>query len=403
VRKRRRPASGSAGPNPVCWHLRDETPDGYQSAGLYRIAGRRHGGIAAGGRDGGAVAPEGAARGPGQHDRARRGGHEGGGMGRLLGLRQGGRGAGQRHRDRGFLSQQGAVPPAGPVPGQPRFLRRMFRGGQEARHPRGRPHEPRFELGGGGERASRVVPEGRAGQSAAPHGGPAPLPHLHVQHVFHRLHARHHARNQFAIRRGRPLHQRLAAAGTPAGLLLRPVQAPGPGRLARVLGAVQRARCLPVEAVRRHRQGEAGGQPVLRQPGRRRALHRESETVGRGVPLVQLRQPGPRRRRHAHLGLHLARARVPGDDERPHQHQRHGHVVHRRGAVAQRREVSRGSHHVVRRNRGQRNGDLVFVHRRADGHGGKTAAGRRRAATTSTGWRATTGTSSTGAPSPTWA
>ena len=41
--------------------------------------------------------------------------------------------------------------------------------------------------------------------------------------VHDRLHARHHARDQLALRRRRHVHQRVAAAGRAAGLLLRAV------------------------------------------------------------------------------------------------------------------------------------------------------------------------------------
>ena len=145
------------------------------------------------------------------------------GMGGLLGQPESGRRAGERHRHPGLLSDQGALPPQGQVPRRPRLFRRMLRRRQEARHPRDRAHEPRPELGRRRPGAPRVVPARRPGQRHAPHRGPAPVPHLHVHHLHDRLHAGHHARNQFALRRGRPLHQRLAAPGNPAGVLLRAV------------------------------------------------------------------------------------------------------------------------------------------------------------------------------------
>ncbi len=87
------------------------------------------------------------------------------------------------------------------------------------------------------------------GKRRPPHRRPPPLPHVHVHHLHDRLHAGHHARNQLPLRRRRPVHQRLAAAGRPACLPLRRVPQAAARRHHRILGQVQPARGLPVEAV----------------------------------------------------------------------------------------------------------------------------------------------------------
>ena len=110
--------------------------------------------------------------------------------------------------------------------GDRRFLRRVLRRGQEARPARDRAHESGPQLGRRGGGPSGVVPARRARQCRAPHRGPPAVPHLHVHHVHDRLHAGHHAGDQLALRRGRPVHQRLAAAGRAAGLPLRAVPEP---------------------------------------------------------------------------------------------------------------------------------------------------------------------------------
>src|ERR1017187_10087178 len=47
---------------------------------------------------------------------------------------------GERHRHSGILPDEGALPQERQVPGQSRFLRRVLRGRQEARHARDRAH-----------------------------------------------------------------------------------------------------------------------------------------------------------------------------------------------------------------------------------------------------------------------
>ena len=74
--------------------------------------------------------------------------------------------------------------------------------------------------------------------------------------VHDRLHAGDHEGDQFPVRRGRPVHQCLAAARLAAGVPLRTVQEPAAGGHDRVLGQVQRAHHLSVEAVRFDRQRE---------------------------------------------------------------------------------------------------------------------------------------------------
>ena len=168
-----------------------------------------------------------------QYDRTRSGGLERGRVGGLLGQPESGRDAGERHRDTGFLSDESAVPPQGQVPGRPGFLRRLLRRRQEARAARDRAHEPGPELGRRGAGAPGVVPARRAGQRRAPHRRPQAVPDLHVLHLHDRLHAGDHGGDQLAVRRGRPVHQRLAAAGEPAGLPLRQCRKlPPPGTLA---------------------------------------------------------------------------------------------------------------------------------------------------------------------------
>ena len=211
---------------------------------------------------------------PDQYDRARSRRARRRAMGRLLGQPEGGRRAGERHRHSGVLPDQGAVPPQGQVPRHPRLLRRMLRRREEARPARDRAHESGPELGGRRAGASGVVPARRAGQGGAPHGRPAAVPHLHVHHVHDRLHAGDHEGDQLALRRGRHVHECLAAARLAAGLPLRAVQEPAAGGYDRVLGEVQRAHDVPVEAVRFHREGEEAGELLLRQPGRRHPQHR---------------------------------------------------------------------------------------------------------------------------------
>ena len=61
--------------------------------------------------------------------------------------------------------------------------------------------------------------------------------------------------------------------GAPAGLLLRPVSEPAAAGNHRVLGQVQRAHHLSVEALRLHRQGEEAGELLFRQSRRRHPQH----------------------------------------------------------------------------------------------------------------------------------
>ena len=68
-------------------------------------------------------------------------------------------------------------------------------------------------------------------------------------------------------------------------------------------------------------------------------------------------------------------------------------------ALAQRVQVARRSADVDERDRGQRDGAVVPLHRRRRTDWVKTAAGTSPAASTSTGWRSTTSTSPTSARS----
>ena len=141
---------------------------------------------------------------PDQYDRARSRGARRGAVGGLLGQPEDRRRDGERHRHSGVLPDEGAVPPEGQVSRQSRFLRRVLRGRQEARHTRDRAHESRPQLGRCGTGPSGVVPARRARQRHTPHRGPQAVPHLHVHHVHDRLHAGDHEGDQFALRRGRP-------------------------------------------------------------------------------------------------------------------------------------------------------------------------------------------------------
>ena len=94
------------------------------------------------------------------------------------------------------------------------------------------------------------------GNVVPPHRGPAAVPHVHVHHLHDRLHAGDHEGDQLSVRRGWPVHQRVAAAGLAAGLLLRAVPEAAAGGHDRVLGEIQRAHRLPLEAVRFDRQRE---------------------------------------------------------------------------------------------------------------------------------------------------
>lgn len=315
------------------------------------------------------MAAEGPPPRPDQYDRARSGGAGRGAVGGLLGEPEGGRDPGERHRDPGFLSDQGAVPPQGQIPGDPGFLRRLLYRGEEARAARHRAHEPGPELGRRRPGAPGMVPAGRAGQSRAPYRRSQAVPDVHVHHLHDGLHAGHYGGGQLAVRRGRPVHQRLAAAGEPAGLSLRAVPEAAASGNAGVLGEVQRADHLSVEALRLHRQKEEALEFLFCQSRRGHPLHRQPGATGRTLRVVPVRQPGPRRRSRAHLGMLVAGAGLPRRAEGQDGHQRDGGVVHWPAPLAQRLQVARRTADVVQRDAGFRDGALPPHHRRRARHG----------------------------------
>jgi hypothetical protein len=84
--------------------------------------------------------------------------------------------------------------------------------------------------------APGVVHARRRRRVPCPRRGAPPLPHLHLLELLHGAHARDHARGPGPLRRRRALHERLAAAGRAAGLLLRRVPQAGQAEVRRTTG-----------------------------------------------------------------------------------------------------------------------------------------------------------------------
>ena len=303
-------------------------------------------------------------------------------VGRLLGQPEGRRRDGERHRHPGVLPDQGAVPQEGKVSSATAISSATAARREEARHARDRAHESGPQLGRRRAGASGVVPARRAGRSGPPHRRPASLPHLHVHHLHDRLHAGDHEGNQLALRRGRPVHQRMAAAGIPAGLSLRavPDAAARRGRLRtgskfNERDDVTSGSCTTPSRKRRSRRTSSS-------PTWAAAFDRRPNLVelGKGLRVVPVRQPGPRRRRHADLGMRAAGSRLQRRADGQDGHQRHRRVVHRRSPLAQRLQVARGGADVDERDAGLRHGAVPPHHRRRERHGRRSPLARARAA-----------------------
>ena len=173
-----------------------------------------------------------------------------------------------------------------------------------------------------------------------------------------------------------------------------------PSGTPRLLGQVQRAHRLPLEALRFHRQGEEAVEFLFRQPRRRHPLHRRPRATRRALRVVPVRQPGPRRRRYAHLGMRPAGPRLQRRAEGQDGHQRHRRLVHRHAPLAQRLQVAAGRADVVRRDPRLAAWCPTTTSSAAKTAWARTAAGWSRRTSISTGWPSTTPTSSTSAPSP---
>ena len=123
--------------------------------------------------------------------------------------------------------------------------------------------------------------------------------------------------------------------------------------------------------------------------------------LGEAVRVVPVRQPGSRRRRHAHLGMRAAGSRLQRRAEGQDDHQRHRRLVHRR--PVRWRNVYKSPEEAQMWMDETLASGMVPYHHIIGGENGwaKIAAGWSPRASTSTGWRSTTGTSSTSARSPT--
>jgi hypothetical protein len=96
---------------------------------------------------------------------------------------------------------------------------------------------------------------------------------------------------------------------------------------------------LPVEAVRFDCQREEAANFYFANLGGGIRSHGRPGEARRNLRVVPVRQPGPRRRRHADLGLRVARARMQRRAKRQNVHQRDGGVVHGHTALAQRLQI----------------------------------------------------------------
>ncbi len=172
---------------------------------------------------------------PDEHHRARSRRPRRRSLGRLLVARQGRRRLRQRYRHHCLLPDAGAFPSQEQIPRRQRFLWRAQHRCPQARPAHLRAHEPRPQLGRRVAGASRVVHARRAGQRPPHRRHAGALSDLHVHAVHDRLHDRHHARDQRALRRRRLLHERLAHV-QPARLLLQHLPQTASAQNARVLG-----------------------------------------------------------------------------------------------------------------------------------------------------------------------
>ena len=125
--------------------------------------------------------------------------------------------------------------------------------------------------------------------------------------------------------------------------------------------------------------------------------------LGKDLRMVSGRQPGPRRRRFAHLALHAARPCLPGDSGRQSSRQRDRRMDDRPDPLAKRRQVAARGADVAQRNQRQRHDSLLAHRRRREGNGRRPPRVGDAARNILHGPRSTIRTSSTNAPLPTWA
>ena len=228
------------------------------------------------------------------------------------------------------------------------------------------------------------------------------VPHLHVLHLHDRLHAGHHARDQLAVRRGRPCSptpgRRWARCRSAIANSAGTCRRPGPSTywdkfnertiyLWKLYDSIAKEK----KPANFYFANLGGGIRCYGRPGE----------AGRDLRVVPVRQPGPRRRRYADLGLRAAGPRVQCRAEGQDGHQRHGRMVHRHAALAQRLQVAAGRADVVRRDAGIGHGAVSPHHRRRERDGRGPPLAGAGAEVLPTGWRGTTPTSSTSGPSPT--
>ena len=129
---------------------------------------------------------------------------------------------------------------------------------------------------------------------------------LHVLDIHDRLLSRRHARGQLPLRHGCALHEWVAIVRF-AGLLLRSVPQVAAAKNSSLLGQVQRAVHVSVEALRFDRQRKESIELLHQQYGRRRAFHSEPRAIRRILPVVPGRQPGPRSERTRRSGAPRSR------------------------------------------------------------------------------------------------
>ena len=258
------------------------------------------------------------------------GGARRGAMGGLLGQPESGCRNGERHRHPGVLPDESALSPERQVSRRPGFLRRLLRRRQEARPARDRAHESGPQLG---RRRRRRIPSGSSATRKA-----IPVRHTEDPRLFRTCMFTTYMTDYMPaiMREINSLYDvdgMFTNAWPPSGRCRSAIATSAgncrqPGTL-RLLGKIQRARHLSVEALRFHRQREEAVEFLFRQPGRRHPLQRRPGTARRDLRVVPVRQPGPRRRRYAHLGLRAARPRVQRRAKGQDVHQRDGGLVHR--------------------------------------------------------------------------
>ena len=292
----------------------------------------------------------------------------------------------------------------GKYPGQSRFLRRLLRRRQKARHPRDRAHESRPQLGGRRPGPPGVVPARRAGQRRCHHTrGSAAVPHLHVLHLHDRLHAGDHARR---------------STRSTTWMACSPTR----GRRSASLPVCHCEQCrkLP-HAGHASRTGTSSTSapsicgsctiPSPRRRSRRTSISRISAAASvRTADLVQLGEicewfqcdnQGRGGDDTPIWGCALQGRVCNAVQKGKMATNVTGRLVHRRAPLAQRLQVAAGSSRCGSTRRSPPEWSRTTTSSAARTAWARTAAGWSRRASISTGWRSTTPTSSTSAPSPT--